>query len=103
MAEQPLVDRHAHLGALDLTAVRLAPQLPGELADLGDGLGRDGLTEAGQPAAGVDGYAAAQGGVPVVEEPLRFARLAQPAVLVPVELEGGRQVVPLGAVELGGA
>ena len=40
-------------GALDLAAGGLAPELPGDLAHLGDGLGRDGLAEAGQPAARV--------------------------------------------------
>ena len=80
-----------------------APQLPDQLAHLGDGLGRDGLAEAGQPTAGVDRDAAAQGRVAVAEELLRLALLAQADVLVPVELEGGRQVVDLGQVDVLGA
>ena len=37
--------------ALDLTALGLAAQLPGDLAHLRQRLGRDGLAEAGQAAA----------------------------------------------------
>src|SRR5918993_453562 len=40
------------------------------------------------------------GGGALVEEPLRLAGLAEPDVLVPVELEGGRQVVDLGQAQL---
>ena len=35
MAEEALVDRDADPGTVDLTVTGLAPQLPGELADLG--------------------------------------------------------------------
>ncbi len=48
MAEQALVGGHADLRALDLPAGGLALELPGELAHLRDGLGRDGLAEEGQ-------------------------------------------------------
>src|ERR671917_169858 len=48
--EQALVGGDADPGALDLATGGLALQLPGQLADLRDGLGRDGLAEAGQPA-----------------------------------------------------
>jgi hypothetical protein len=47
VAEQTLVGGDADLGALDLTAGGLALELPGEFADLRDGLGRDRLAEAG--------------------------------------------------------
>ena len=40
MAEQALVGGDAYPGTLDLTVARLAPQLPGEFTDLGQGLGR---------------------------------------------------------------
>ena len=89
-------------GALDLAAGGLAPQLPGDLAHLGQGLGGDGLAEAGQAAARVDRDAAADLGVAVVEQALGLALGAQPDVLVPVELERGRQVVDLGQVEVVG-
>ena len=52
--EQALVGGDADRGALDLTAGRLTLELPGQLADLRDGLGGDGLAEAGQPAGRVD-------------------------------------------------
>ena len=81
----------------------LAPELPDELADLGDGLGRDGLAEAGQATAGVDRDPAAHGGVPVAQQPLGLPLLAEADVLVPVELEGRREVVDLGQVDVLGA
>ena len=89
-------------GAVDLAAGGLAPELPGELAHLGDGLGGDRLAEAGQPAARVDRHPPAERRVAVVEEALGLALLAQPEVLVPVELEGRRQVVDLGHVDVVG-
>ena len=84
----------------DLAAGGLAPQLPDQLAHLGDGLGGDGLAEAGQPAARVDRDPAPDGGVAVAEQALGLALLAQADVLVPVELEGRGQVVDLGQVEV---
>src|SRR5207244_1087284 len=102
VTEQALVDGEADACTLDLAPLGLAPQLPGELADLGQGLGGHGLAEAGQPAAGVDGDTAADGGVAVVEQTLGLARLAEADVLVPVELEGGGEVVDLGHVEVVG-
>src|SRR5215207_9645285 len=59
VAEQALVGGDADGGALDLAARRLALQLPGQLADLRDGLSWDGLPEAGEPAGRVDRNAAA--------------------------------------------
>src|SRR6478735_5827881 len=59
VSEQSLIGGDAHLGALDLTAGGLTLQLPGELADLRDGLSRNGLAEAGQPTRCVDRDAAA--------------------------------------------
>ena len=73
MAEQALVGGDADAGVLDLAVGGLAAELPGELADLGEGLGGDGLAEAGQAARGVDRDAAADPGVAVVEELLGLA------------------------------
>ena len=83
--------------------VGLAPQLPDQLAHLGDGLGRDGLAEARQSAARVDRDPAPDGGVAVAEQALGLTLLAQADVLVPVELEGRREVVDLGEVDVLGA
>ena len=74
----------------------LAAQLPGELADLRDRLRRDRFAEAGEAAARVHRDAAAERGVAVAQQLLGLARLAQADVLVPVELERGREVVDLG-------
>ena len=82
--------------ALHLAAAGLAPQLPGDLAHLGDGLGGDGLAEAGEPAARVHRDAAADRGVARAQQRLGLALLAQADVLVPVELERGGEVVDLG-------
>src|SRR5579872_1367522 len=57
VAEESLVGGDADTSAFHLATVGLPAQLPDELADLGDGLGRDGLAEAGEPAARVDGDA----------------------------------------------
>ena len=53
VAEQALVGGDADGRALDLAADGLALELPGQFADLGDGLGEDGFAEAGQPAGRV--------------------------------------------------
>src|SRR5690606_11474491 len=95
VAEEALVHGHADLRALDLAALGLAAQLPGELADLCDGLGGHGLTEAGEAAARVDRHAAADGRHAVAQQALCAAGRAEADVLVPVELEGGAQVVDL--------
>ena len=89
--------------ALDLAGAGLAPQLPGDLAHLGDRLGGDRLAEAGQPAARVHRDAAAELGVAGAQQRLGLALAAEPDVLVPVELERGRQVVHLGQAEVVGA
>src|SRR5205807_5235680 len=70
VSEQPLVDAQAYLGVLDLTALRLPPELPGQLADLRDGLRRNGFTEARQPAARVHRDPPAEGRVAVADQPL---------------------------------
>ena len=49
MAEQALVGRNADPGALNLSGTGLAPELPGELADLGDGLGGHRLSGGNPP------------------------------------------------------
>src|SRR5947208_6599912 len=102
VTEQALVDGEPDACPLDLAAGRLSPQLPGELAHLGDGLGGDRLAEARQPTAGVHRDASADGGVTVVEEALGLALLAEADVLVPVELQRRREVVHLGQVEVVG-
>ena len=84
MAEQPLIGGYPDFRPFDLPPGCLPPQLPDQFAHLGNGLGRNGLTKAGQPAAGVDGDPAADGGVSVPEQALGLTVLAQPDVLVPV-------------------
>ena len=86
--------------ALDLSAAGLAADLPGELADLRDRLGGDRLSEAREAAARIHGNAAAQGRRPVVQQRLAPPGLAEADVLVPVELERGREVVDLGEVHV---
>ena len=103
MAEQPLVGRDPQLRPFDLAPRGLAPQLPDQLANLGDRLRRDRLPETGQPAARVDRDASPDGGVAVAEEALGLTLLAQADVLVPVELERRRQVVDLGQVDVFGS
>ena len=88
--------------ALDLTVAALAAHLPRELAHLGDRLRGHGLAEAREAAARVDRDAAADRRVAVAQQLLGLAGRAQPDVLVPVELERGRQVVDLGEVEIVG-
>ena len=56
-----------------------------------------------KPAARVHRDATAEGGVAVAQQPLRLTLLAQAHVLVPVELQGRRQVVHLGHVHVLGA
>src|ERR1700682_411158 len=87
VSEQALIDCQTDLRPVALAPGRLIPQLPDEFTHLGDRLGRDGLAETRQPPAGVDGNAAPEGGVAVAEQAFGFALLAQPDVLVPVELE----------------
>ena len=55
VAEQALVGGDADAGAVDLAATGLAPQLPHDLAHLGERLGGNGLAEAGQPPDGFTG------------------------------------------------
>ena len=71
VAEQSLVGGDADGGALDLPAGGLTLQLPGELADLRDRLGGDGLAEAGQSARRVDRDPAADGGGAAAQQLLR--------------------------------
>ena len=103
MAEQALVGRDADRGVLDLTAGGLPAQLPGEFADLRDRLGGDGLAEAGQSARRVDRDLAADGGRAAAQQRLGSALLAQPQVLVPVELQRRGQVVDLGQADVLGS
>src|SRR5262245_50799148 len=98
VTEQSLVDRQPDARALDLPSLGLAPQLPRELTHLRDCLRGYGLAEAREAAARVDRHSAAERGLAVADELLRFAGRAQPDLLVPVELHRGRQVVDLCAV-----
>ena len=95
MAEQALVRGDADLGALDLTAYRLAAQLPVQLADLRDGLRGDRLAEARQPTGRVHRHTAANRRCPASQQRLRLALSAQPQVLVPVEFERSGEVLHL--------
>ena len=56
-----------------------------------------------RPPDGLTGMRPPIAGVAVVEQLLGLARLAEPDVLVPVELEGGGQVVDLGEAQVLGA
>src|SRR6202034_2441754 len=103
MPEQTLVCRHGHPGAFDLVPRGRAAELPDALAHLGDGLGGDGLAEARQAAGRIDRHPAPDGGGAVAQELLRLALAAQADVLVPVELEGGREVVDLGQADVLGS
>jgi hypothetical protein len=103
VAEESLVGGDADGGVFDLAAGGLAFELPGQFADLGDGLGGDGFAEGGQPAGGVDGDAAADGGGPGAQELFGFALGAQAQVFIPVEFQCGGQVVDLGQGEVFGA
>src|SRR5690606_24563313 len=103
VAEESLVGGDADAGALDLSALGLSAQLPGELADLRQRLSRHRLTEARETARGVDRDPAADGRVARAQQRLRLAAGAEPEVLDPVELEGGGEVVDLGNVDVLGA
>ena len=69
----------AHLGSVDLAGAGLAPELPGQLAHLGDGLGRDSFREAPRPPLGFHGKATADGGVAVSQQALGLADRAEPS------------------------
>src|SRR5580698_5696340 len=99
MPEQALVGRDGHASPLDLVPGGGAPELPDALAHLGDGLGRDGFAETGEAPRRVDRHPAPERGGAVAQELLRLALAAQTDVLVPVELEGRRQVVDLGQTD----
>src|SRR5262245_49172435 len=51
VTEETLVDGEPRRRPLDLATVRLAAELPADLADLGERLGGDRLTEAREPTA----------------------------------------------------
>ena len=100
MPEQALVDRQPDPGVCDLTSVGPAAQLPDDVAHLRDGLRGHGLAETCEAARGVHGDTAADRGVAVADQPFGLALLAEPDVLVPVELEGLGEVVDLGEIEI---
>src|SRR5687767_1351306 len=95
VAEQALVRGDARLRVRDLAVACLAAQLPRELAHLRDRLRGPRLAEAAGPARRVAGDPAAQRRGAAAQEALRLAGLAQADVLVPVELERGREIVDL--------
>src|SRR5271169_784865 len=101
--EQSLVGRDGHGGSFHLVPGGGAPELPNALADLGDGLGGDGLAEAREATRGVDRHPAAERGDAVAQQLLRLTLPAQADVLVPVELQRGGEVVDLGQTDVLGA
>ena len=100
MAEQALVGGDADGGALDLAARRLALELPGQLADLSDGLRGDGLAEARQATGRVDRDAAADGGGAAAQQLLGLTLRAQSEVFIPVQFQRGGEVVDLGQAQV---
>ena len=56
------------LGAFDLTASGLTSELPGQFADLSQGLSRDGFAETREAATGIDGDPSTEGGVAIAQE-----------------------------------
>ena len=103
MTEEPLIDSQSNVRVLDLSSLRAPLQLPRDLADLRDRLCRHGFSEACEPARRIDWDAPAERRVAVADQPLGLAFLAKADVLVPVQLQGGREVVHLGEVEVFGS
>ena len=67
MTKKTQVRRDSRFRTLYLARAGLAPQLPREFADLGQGLSRDRFSEASQASAGIDGDSAAEGGVTIAQ------------------------------------
>src|SRR6202022_5011074 len=87
VAEQALVGGDPDSGALDLPARCLALELPGQLADLRDGLGGDGFAEAGQTTGRVDRDPAADGRRAAAQQLFGLALRTETEVLIPVQLQ----------------
>src|SRR3954466_3959826 len=77
VAEEALVGGDADGGAVDLPAGGLAPELPTEFANRGEGWGGDGLPEAREASRGVDRDATADGGGAAAQQFFGFALGAQ--------------------------
>src|SRR5688500_10406482 len=102
VTKETLIDRQADLGPADLAGTGLSAQLPGEFADLRDGLRGNRFAEGAETAAGVDGHPSPDRRRTRTKQLLGFALLAQTDLFVPVELERGRQVVDLGQAQVAG-
>ena len=102
MAKQALVGGDADFRTLHLSITRLSAQLPGQFTDLGQGLGRHRLAEAGQAAGDVHRNPAAERGVTGAQQGCRLAAWGQLQILDPVQLQRGGQVVHLGQVDIRG-
>src|SRR5438876_5612507 len=89
----------ADRGALDLTIAGLAPQVGGDLVDVGGAGGADRVALGDEAAADVDGGLAVAPRRAGVDEGARPTRLAQPEVVVVDELGRGEAVVELDQVE----
>ena len=87
-------------GALHLPAAGLAPQMGGDLVDVGDAGGAQRVALGEQPAGDVHRNAPAQGHVAVVDQPAGAAVPAQAEVLVVQDLCGGEAVVQFHQVHV---
>ena len=103
MSEQSLIGGDADGGALDLAAGGLTLQLPGQLADLRDGLGGDRLAETRKAAGRVDRNAATDRRCAAAQQLLCLALRAKAKVLIPVQFQRGGQVVDLGQAQILGS
>jgi hypothetical protein len=103
MPEQPLVGRDADPGTVDLTTRGPPLELPGDLADLRDGLRGHRYAEAGEPATRIHREPPADRGFAVAQQFLGLTWCAEAEMLVPVEFECRSQVVHLGDIDVVGA
>src|SRR6266566_8279563 len=83
----------ADLGPVDLTLAGFAPEVGGDLVDVGGARGADGMALGDQPAADVDRRAPIPHRRAGVDELARPARLTQAEVVVVDELGRGEAVV----------
>ena len=89
VAEQTLIGGYAHLCTLNLAVSRLAAQLPGQFADLGQSLSRYRLAKAGQSAGDIDRNLAAQCGIAVAQQSGRLTAWGQAQIFDPVQFQRG--------------
>ena len=97
-AAEPDVVLQADLGVLDLTLVRVAADLPGQLAALREASGAKRVTLADQSARGVDDPAAAVGGVLGLDQVVTVADLGHTERLVRDQFVGTEAIVQLDDV-----